>query len=81
MIVRSVSTQLWNMYCLGEMNLRFQPDNVTQKLAFISLVVTHLTGPIDQLNAFHPLVRRQLDFAGKIMYMFRQAPHNLPHAR
>lgn len=62
-------------------NVRLQTHDITDQLALISLVIAHLTRPIDQLDPLHPFVHGQLDLPGKVVQMSRQAGHDLLHPR
>jgi hypothetical protein len=50
-------------------HLRFQSNDIADKLGLVPLVVAHLPSPIQELDALHPLVHRELILSGKVVYM------------
>lgn len=62
-------------------HVRLQPDHVADKLALVALVVAHLAGPVEQLDAGHPFVDGEFVLAREVMHMADQAGHDLPEAR
>ena len=62
-------------------DLRLEPDDIAHKLALVPLLITHLACPIDHLDALHPFVHGELDFASKVVQMPCQAGHDFTHPR
>ena len=61
-------------------NLRLKSDHIAHELAFVALVVAHPSSPIDQFNAFHPLIYSQFDLASEIVQVACQASHDFAHS-
>lgn len=61
-------------------NVRFETNHVTQQLAFVSFLVAHLPGPVDELYARHPLVDGEIHFAGKVVDVANERAHDLSQA-
>lgn len=61
--------------------LPLETNNVAHQLTLISLVVAHLSSPVDHLNSRHPLVASELCLARKVVHVLDERCHDLFQAR
>jgi hypothetical protein len=62
-------------------NLRFETENVGDAMRLVPCLGRDLADGVDEVHARHPLVHRQLDFAGKVVQVPNQAAQHLPVPR
>ena len=58
------------------LNSRFKANNVTHELTLVPLLVRHLAGPVDHLNALHPFIRCEFDLARPVVQVTDEARHD-----
>ena len=61
-------------------NLRFKADNITHTVHLISRGGTDLAHRVHEADTGHPLIRSELNLAGKIVQVLEQGGENLPVA-
>ena len=60
---------------------RLETNDVAKELSFIAPVGAHLTRPVDEFDACHPFVYRQLGLSCKVVNVPYQTRHDLVHPR
>ncbi len=53
--------------------LRFEPDDVGDPLAFVSLGVADLAHSVHEIDAQHPFINGELDFSSKVVDVLDQS--------
>ena len=56
---------------------RLKTKHIAEKLALVAPVVAHLSGPVDQLDALHPLIDCEVDLASEVVKMTEERADDL----
>lgn len=61
--------------------LRFQTNHITHQLTLVSLLIAHLTSPINHIHRGHPFFYCELVLACEVVHVADETAHDLSHAR
>src|SRR6478735_792950 len=57
--------------------LPLETNNIAHQLTLISLVIAHLSSPVNHLNSRHPLIASELCLARKVVHVLDERCHHL----